>query len=54
MKLVRCLLPINQDGTTDACAAIAFALAKRFRIEVQVLHCATPPCSAPFYPRSTP
>ena len=54
MKLVRCLLPINQDGTTDACAAIAFALAKRFRIEVQVLHCATPPAFSPVLPSLDP
>jgi len=41
MKLVRILLPINRDGTTDACVAIAVALAKRLRIELQVLH----PCA---------
>ena len=41
MKLVRILLPINRDGTTDACVAIAVALAKRLHIELQVLH----PCA---------
>jgi nucleotide-binding universal stress UspA family protein len=41
MQLVRVLLPIDQRGTTEACAAAAFALARRFRIEVEVLH----PCS---------
>ena len=41
MQLVRVLLPIDQRGTTEACVAAAFALARRFRIEVEVLH----PCS---------
>jgi nucleotide-binding universal stress UspA family protein len=38
MQLVRVLLPIDQRGTTEACVAAAFALARRFRIEVEVLH----------------
>jgi nucleotide-binding universal stress UspA family protein len=38
MQLVRVLLPIDQHGTTEACAAVAFALASRFRIEVEALH----------------
>ena len=29
VKLVRILLPINQHGTTEACAAAAFSLAER-------------------------
>jgi nucleotide-binding universal stress UspA family protein len=41
MQLVRVLLPIDQRGTTEACVAAAFALARRFRTEVEVLH----PCS---------
>jgi nucleotide-binding universal stress UspA family protein len=38
MKLVKVLLPIDQRGTTEACVAAAFALASRFRIEVEALH----------------
>gem|GEM_PF-3144422 len=30
MKLVRVLLPINQQGTTESCRNTAFALAQRF------------------------
>jgi nucleotide-binding universal stress UspA family protein len=37
MRLVRLLLPIDQHGTTEACVAAAFALASRFRIEVEML-----------------
>jgi nucleotide-binding universal stress UspA family protein len=43
MKLVRILLPIDQHGTTNACVATAFMLAKRFHIEVQALHCPQQP-----------
>ena len=38
MRLVKVLLPIDQRGTTEACVAAAFALASRFRIEVEALH----------------
>jgi hypothetical protein len=38
IKLVRVLLPINQEGTTSACVAVAAAPAKAFRIEVQGLY----------------
>ncbi len=43
MKLVRILLPIDPNGTTDACADIGFGLAWRFGAELEVLH----PCPAP-------
>jgi nucleotide-binding universal stress UspA family protein len=43
MKLVRILLPINQHGTTEACADAAFGLAERFGASLEVLH----PCLAP-------
>ena len=43
MKLVKILLPINQHGTTDACAASAFRLAERSGAALEVLH----PCPAP-------
>ena len=43
MKLVRLLLPINQNGTIDACAMAGFSLAARFGAELEVLH----PCPAP-------
>lgn len=43
MKLVRILLPIAQQGTTEACADAAFALADRFGVSLEVLHlCAAP------------
>jgi nucleotide-binding universal stress UspA family protein len=43
MKLVRILLPIAQQGTTEACANAAFALAGRFGVRLEVLHlCAAP------------
>jgi hypothetical protein len=60
MKLVRVLLPINQQGTTESCRNTAFALAQRFgaRLEVPQL-CAAPwqqlPYStelSPYYSRS--
>ncbi len=38
MKLVKVLLPINQRGTTDACAAFAFGLAGRSGAALDVLH----------------
>ena len=43
MKLVRILLPINQRGTSEACAAAAFSLAERFGTSLEALH----PCPAP-------
>ncbi|HEX7531761.1 MAG TPA: universal stress protein [Methyloceanibacter sp.] len=43
MKLVKILLPINQRGTTEACAASAFRLAERSGAAIEVLH----PCPAP-------
>ncbi len=43
MKLVKILLPINQRGTTDSCAACAFRLAERSAAALEVLH----PCPAP-------
>jgi nucleotide-binding universal stress UspA family protein len=42
MKLVRILLPIDQGGTSEACARAAFVLADRFKAELEVLH----PCLA--------
>jgi len=38
VKLVRILLPINQRGTSEACAAAAFSLAERFGTSLEVLH----------------
>jgi nucleotide-binding universal stress UspA family protein len=38
VKLVRILLPINQSGTSEACAAAAFSLAERFGTSLEVLH----------------
>jgi nucleotide-binding universal stress UspA family protein len=43
VKLVKILLPVNQHGTTDACAASAFRLAERSGAALEVLH----PCPAP-------
>jgi nucleotide-binding universal stress UspA family protein len=43
VKFIRALLPINQRGTTEACAAAAFSLAERFGASLEVLH----PCPAP-------
>jgi nucleotide-binding universal stress UspA family protein len=43
MKLVRILLPIDQQGTSEACRKAAFALAERFGVSLEVLHlCAAP------------
>src|SRR5262245_23257459 len=44
MKLVRILLPIDQGGTTEACAKAAHTLAKSFGAELAVLHA----CLAPW------
>ncbi len=38
MTPVRVLLPIDASGTTVACAAAAFGLARRFDAELAVLH----------------
>lgn len=43
MKLVRILLPINQHGTTEACATAAFSLAARFGVSIEAFL----PCPAP-------
>jgi nucleotide-binding universal stress UspA family protein len=42
MKLVRVLLPVGQQGTTEACREAAFGLARRFGAALEVLH----PCTA--------
>lgn len=44
MKLVRMMLPVDHRGTTEACKDAAFGLARRFGMQVQVLH----PCPAPW------
>ncbi len=38
MRLVKVLLPIDQRGTTDACAAFAFGVACRSAAALEVLH----------------
>lgn len=43
MKPVRLLLPIDSAGTSAACAAAAFGLAKRFGCALEVLHPCPPP-----------
>jgi nucleotide-binding universal stress UspA family protein len=43
MQLVRLLLPIDQHGTTDACAAAAFTLAQRFGMQLEILYPCPPP-----------
>jgi nucleotide-binding universal stress UspA family protein len=44
MKLVRIVLPIDHQGTTEACKKAAFGVAKRFGLSVEILH----PCAAPW------
>lgn len=44
MKMVRIVLPIDHQGTTEACKKAAFGLAERFGLQVEILH----PCSAPW------
>ncbi len=44
MKLVRIVLPVDHDGTTEACKKAAFGVARRFGVSVEVLH----PCAAPW------
>ena len=43
MHLVRLLLPIDQHGTTEACAAAAFTLAQRFGTLLEILYPCPPP-----------
>jgi nucleotide-binding universal stress UspA family protein len=43
VKLVRILLPINQNGTTEGCADDAFGLGARFGAELEALHPCPPP-----------
>jgi nucleotide-binding universal stress UspA family protein len=42
-RLVKILLPINQRGSSEACAAAAFRLAELYGASLEVLH----PCPAP-------
>jgi nucleotide-binding universal stress UspA family protein len=44
MKLVRTVLPIDYQGTTEACKNAAFFLAERFGLQLEILH----PCAAPW------
>jgi nucleotide-binding universal stress UspA family protein len=37
-KLVRILLPVNQQGTTESCREAAFSLARDFGARLEVLH----------------
>jgi len=43
MKPTRLLLPISSQGTTPACADVAFGLTRRFEAELEVLHPCPPP-----------
>jgi nucleotide-binding universal stress UspA family protein len=43
VRLVRILLPIDLNGTTEACARIGFGLAERFGAELEVLIPCPPP-----------
>jgi nucleotide-binding universal stress UspA family protein len=55
VKLVRILLPIGPDGTTDACADVAFGLAERFGADLEVLHpCPAPPQRLPYATELSP
>jgi len=55
VKLVRILLPIAPNGTTDACADIAFGLAERFKADLEVLHpCPAPPQRLPYATELSP
>jgi nucleotide-binding universal stress UspA family protein len=55
MKLVRILLPVNQRGTTEACAAFAFGLAGRSGATVEVLHaCPAPTDRLPYSTELSP
>ena len=55
MRLVKILLPINQRGTSEACAAAAFVLAERFGASLEVLHpCPTPADRLPYATELSP
>ena len=55
MKLVKILLPINQRGTTEACAAFAFGLASRSGAALEVLHaCPAPTDRLPYATELSP
>ena len=55
MRLVKILLPINQRGTSDACAAAAFGLAERFDASLEVLHaCPAPADRLPYAAELSP
>jgi nucleotide-binding universal stress UspA family protein len=55
VKLVRILLPIDQNGTTKACAAAAFSLAESFGTEVEVLQaCPAPAQRLPYATELSP
>ena len=43
MQLVRLLLPIDEHGTTEACAASAFTLAQRSGMQLEILYPCPPP-----------
>jgi hypothetical protein len=55
VRLVKILLPINQRGTSEACAAAAFGLAERFGASVEVLHaCPAPADRLPYATELSP
>jgi nucleotide-binding universal stress UspA family protein len=55
VNLVKILLPIHQRGTTDACAAFAFALAGRSGAALEVLHaCPAPQDRLPYSTELSP
>ena len=55
MKPVRILLPINQPGTTEACANAAFSLAARFGVSLEaLLPCPVPAQRVPYSTELSP
>jgi nucleotide-binding universal stress UspA family protein len=55
VRLVKILLPINQRGTSEACAGAAFGLAARFGASLEVLHpCPTPADRLPYATELSP
>lgn len=55
MKPVRILLPINQHGTTEACANAAFSLAARFGVSLEaLLPCPVPAQRVPYSTELSP
>jgi hypothetical protein len=55
VRLVKILLPINQRGTSEACAAAAFGLAERFGASLEVLHaCPAPADRLPYATELSP